>query len=262
MGLRKRQDMLKLIRQAEVAAIAVLWPLAFNAVASNLDPQNHSLIVTNGAWAALNQQQRDLVSTRYAVEVADKGRFAKIINVQGVNESTPGTTGGAQLGGAFGQAQYIDNANWSNYSARNQLGAGIVGALLGSTLDAPARTMHRIVYTLKSSDGSVSVIEKVSQSPIYVAPGLCVDTASFKPVSDGLCEDVLPPEIRSVIGQADNPTTSKTGGQSGTSLPVPSKPAAPQAIPRGEVVLCRLGSTSSVSTTVEKCLQAGGAIQQ
>lgn len=253
--------MLNTIRHAKVAVIAVLGLLTLNAVASNLE-QNRPLIrVTNGAWATLNQQQRDLVTSRYAIEVADKGRFAKIINVQGVNESTPGTTGGAQLGGGFGQAQYIDKANWSNYSARSQLGAGLVGALLGSALDAPARTMHRIVYTLKSSDGAISVVEKVSQSPIYVAPGLCVDTTSFTPVNDGLCEDVLPPEILSVIGQAENLTAPKLRGSSSVPLPASASPVPP-TIPSGDAVLCRLGSTSSVSTTAEKCLQAGGTIQQ
>jgi len=254
--------MLNTIRQAEVAIIAVLGSLTLNAVASNLEPQNRSLIrVTNGAWATLNQQQRDLATTRYAIEVTDKGRFAKIINVQGVNESTSGTTAGAQLGSAFGQAQYIDKANWNNYSARSQLGAGLVGALLGSALDAPARTTHRIVYTLKSSDGTISVAEKVSQSPIYVAPGLCVDTASFTPVKDGLCEDVLPPEILSVIGQAENLTAPKLSGSSNTPLPVSASPLPP-TIPSGDIVLCRLGSTSSVPTTAEKCLQAGGTIPQ
>lgn len=259
MGLRKRQGMLKLVWQAEAVAAAVLWHLAFNVAASNLDSQNSSLIVTNGVWAKLSQQQRDLVSTRYAVEVADIGRFAKIINVQGINESTQGTAGGAQLGAAFGQAQYIDKANWNNYSARSQLGAGLVGALLGSALDAPARTMYRIVYTLKRSDGSVNVIEKVSPSPIYIASGLCIDTVSFKPVNDSLCEDTLPPEIRTIIGLAENPPTPKAGEASSLLMPAPATPV-PQA-PLGGVVFCRLGSTSSVPTTAEKCLQAGGNIQ-
>ncbi len=249
-----------MIRRTAVVVLAVLGSLTFNAIASGPDEKNHSLVVTNGVWATLTQQQRDLVSSRYAIEVTDKGRFAKIINVQGVNESTPGTSGGAQLGGAFGQAQYLDNANWHNYSARNQLGAGIIGALLGSALDAPARTVYRIVYTLKNSDGTVNVIEKVSQSPIYVAPGLCVDTASFTPVRDSMCEDVLPPEILSLFGQAESSIAAKTAGSSSTPLSAPAKPA-PSSIPSGNVVLCRLGNTASVPTTAEKCLHAGGTIQ-
>jgi hypothetical protein len=252
-----------LIRQTGFSVMVALWLFTFNAVASNL-PDRAVIRVPYGVWAILNQQQRDLVSSQYAVEVADKGRFAKIINVQGINESTSGTTGGTQLGSVFGQAQYIDKSNWNNYSARSQLGAGLIGAIIGSALDAPAHTMYRIVYTLKNSDGSVSVVERVSQSPIYVAPGLCVDTASFTPVGDSFCEDVLPLEIRSIIGQAENQTTSKTGAPASSPQQVSTTPAyhaQPQAISSGGIVLCRLGSTSSVPTTSEQCLQAGGTIQ-
>jgi outer membrane lipoprotein SlyB len=241
--------------------VASLGFLSLSAIASNLDSQSRSLLqVSTAVWASLNSQQRDLVSAQYIVEVAEAGRFAKIVNVQGVNESTPGTTGGANLGSALGQAQYIDKANWSNYSARSQIGAGLVGAIIGSALDAPARAMHRIVYTLRSPDGTVSIVEKVSQSPIYVAPGLCVDTLSFSPVRDSMCEDGMPPEIRAILGQTEKPAPPPIVKIAPDPPSVPATPH-PAAIPSGNLILCRFGSTSSVATSAEKCMRAGGTVQ-
>lgn len=177
------------------------------------------ITVPDATWGALNSEQRDRVTARFAVSVAEKGRFAKIVHVQSINESTAGTTAGAELGSSFGQARYIDRSNWQNYSATGQLGAGILGAVIGSMVDSPARNAYRLIYTLKSADGSVQTVQRVSASPIYVAPGLCVDMASFTPTRDDYCEEGWTLEIRSVLASsptAPAPTVSMLGAPCAT----------------------------------------------
>ena len=227
------------------------------------------LTLSASTWESLDLQQRDVVLARYAVEVADKARFARIVNVQGVNESSPGTTAGAELGSLVGQTRYIDTTNWRNYSATNQLAAGVIGALIGAMLDAPARTSYRLVYTLKSADGSVRVTERVSPSPIYVAPGLCVDTSAFTPAADHLCGDGWPPELLSTLGRLPHAASSVApAAPPVANLPMeqiaPPPFRAPTPAPNalaGETILCKFGPTSAIPTSVEKCLNAGGTVQ-
>ncbi len=224
-----------------------------------------SLSVSDGVWSTLTFSQKNLVSAHYAIEVSEKGRYARIVYVQPVNESTAGTTAGAQLGSALGQAQYIDKSNWSNYSARGQLGAAILGGLIGSTLDARSQSAYRLVYTLKASDGSIRVVERVSESQIYIAPGLCIDTTGFSPVKDEFCENTWPQEIRTILGAAGSenqipvqlptvkPIAAQAVGTSQQSLTVP--------ISKDDLIYCRFGPTSTAQTSAMKCLKAGGTIQ-
>jgi hypothetical protein len=219
------------------------------------------LTVPYAAWQSLNQAQRDLLTAKFVVEVAEKDRFARIVYVQGVNESTPATSTGAQLGSLYGQAQYIDKSNWRNYSAKGQLGAAILGGLIGSTLDSPARASFRQVYTLKASDGSITTMERISTSPIYVAPGLCVDTTSFTPVRDELCDGGLTEETRGAIATATSgpPDSATSKSEDGRADPIAAQHAATAT---GETyVMCRMGATANIQTTAQRCIAAGGSIQ-
>ena len=236
---------------------------SFNPPAPLLD--RRSLSVSDGVWSTLTFSQKGLVSAHYAVEVSEKGRYARLVYVQPVNESTAGTTAGTQLGSALGQAQYIDKSNWNNYSARGQLGAALLGGLIGSTLDARPQSAYRLVYTLRANDGSIRVVERVSESQIHIAPGLCIDTAEFVPVKDEFCENAWPQEIRAILGVSESesqiptqlPTVKPVATPSiGTSQQSPTAP-----ISKDDLVYCRLGPTSTAQTSAMKCLQAGGTIQ-
>ena len=223
-----------------------------------------TLNVSHDVWATLTIAHRNSVTSRYTVEVSEKGRFARIVYVQPVNESTAGTNAGAQLGSALGQAQYIDKSSWSNYSARGQLGAAILGGLLGSALDARPQTVYRLVYTLKSGDGSIRVVERVSGSQIHIAPGLCIDTTVFTPVSDELCGIAWPEEIRAVLesagGSGQAPSRSSPGQAISTQSSASTQQPPITLISRDDLIYCRFGPTSTVQTSAVKCLQAGGTI--
>lgn len=223
------------------------------------------LSVPFAVWHSLKSGERDQLATKFVVEIASKDRFARIVYVQGVNESMPGTTTGAELGSLLGQAQYIDKSNWRNYSAKNQIGAAILGSLIGSALDSPPRASFRQVYTVKSADGSISTIERVSPSPIHAAPGLCVDTASFAPVRDQYCDGGLIDEVSTALKDSAAPPerVPRPSAMSVTPQASSAEPAvaAPLAAKSQELIVCRLGATASTQTTQQKCSAAGGVVQ-
>jgi hypothetical protein len=158
-----------------------------------------SISVTDTSWKRLTKEERDRVEARYSVGVFDGGRFARILNVQIINESSPGSTAGAQLGSAIGQSQYIDHHNWHNYSATGQIAAGLLGALIGAMVDSRPQIAYRQVYTLRDVDGNVRTIERVSDSPVYTAVGVCIDTWNFSTLRDDQCDE-YPREVAQVIG--------------------------------------------------------------
>ena len=89
--------------------------------------------ISQSAWLALAPTERGLIQKKHIVDLAEQDAFGVIIDNQGVNESTSGTSGGANLGGAIATAAYIDNAiKGGNYSAKSQLASWILGATTNS----------------------------------------------------------------------------------------------------------------------------------
>lgn len=101
--------------------------------------------------------------------------YAKVLNVQIRNESTGATTGGAQLGSTLGQTNYIDSSNFKTYSASSQVGAGLLGAIVGSMLDAPSVTKYKLTYLLQMANGDVKNFEKTQSTETHIPAGVCVE---------------------------------------------------------------------------------------
>src|SRR5262249_26336173 len=133
--------------------------------------------------------------------------------------------------------------------------AGVIGGLVGSLLNTPAQATYRHVYTLKAANGDVSTVEKVTESPIYVPTGLCVETSSLTPVNDNLCERGLPSELAAFLGAQSGNSTESIAKKETTA------PVSAPVVAQGELVACRLGTTSNIQTTAEKCKQAGGTLR-
>lgn len=247
------------LRREELPEAAKVYPRFAMELEAKFVKQEQMPLVSIGevAWKRLSPEQRDRIEAVYRVETFDSSRFARVIYVQGVNESTPGTTAGAQVGSAIGQAQYIDHSNWHNYSATGQIAAGILGAVVGSMLDRAPTVTYRLVYTLRDADGNVRVSERVSSSPIYVAPGLCIDTYSFAPVRDEQCES-FPREVAELLRfppTAAGWPPSSPANVTPTSVsqkPVPSGNAAPASTinsPLRSPGMNAVGSTLTPSNT-------------
>ena len=73
------------------------------------------------------------------------------------------------------QAGYIENTilESSNYSAMGQVGAGVLGAMIGSVLDQPDEAWYMLHYWIDFGSGPKEV--KISSySPTYAPKGTCV----------------------------------------------------------------------------------------
>lgn len=114
----------------------------------------------------VSMAENDAYSTR---------RVGRVVDVQVVSHGTPGSNAGAALGSATAQAGYIDNTilGSGNYSAMGQVGAGVIGAVIGSALDQPARAWYAIHYWIDFGGGPRKIAVS-SYSPTHAPRGACV----------------------------------------------------------------------------------------
>ena len=141
---------------------AFLWLFVAGLSFSTVAIAQQQIRVSQTAWMALTPAEQSSIQQRSVVSLVDPHSFGVIIDNQAVNESTPGTTGGAALGGAIGNAAYVDNAlKTGNYSAKTQLASGVLGAVLGSTLDSKANAQFHFRYAVKLGTGDIQYFDQV-----------------------------------------------------------------------------------------------------
>jgi hypothetical protein len=217
-------------------------------------------MVTQPVWSALSQDEKDSIQKRYLVEVPEAESFGVILDNQGVNESTPGTTSGAELGSALASATYIDRSiNHQNYSAKSHLGAAILGGLLGSTLDKPAVQQFHYRYAVKFLNGNVRYFDVVSADPFRHPAGVCVTVPEVALAPDqSLCAQTLA-NFRTTYLDAKLPTGAPAATQTNAE---PATAAAAPGAPAGgaELVSCKIGTVAPVRTSAQKCALINGRI--
>ena len=93
------------------------------------------------------------------------------------------------VGSALGSAAYIDRAfrPGNNYSAVAQLGAGLLGAIVGAQLDRRAVSQYRFRYALRRRDGEIVYGDSVQQDAFRHPVGMCLRITDLLPVSQTLC---------------------------------------------------------------------------
>lgn len=219
--------------------------------------------VSQSAWLELTSTERELIQKKYIIDLADQDAFGVIIDNQGVNESTSGTTLGANLGGSIANAAYIDNAiKGGNYSAKNQLAIGIIGAILGSTLDSRPNARYHYRYTVKLSNGNIKYIDEVTSDPFRHSVGICVSLPNIALINQQLCTQSAS-ILRSMY--LDFPATKvptvlalePVARSENVTPTLRSDTGALQPL-----INCKLGTLASVKTSAEKCeLIKGDQIQ-
>lgn len=203
--------------------------------------------VSQSAWVALTPFEREYIQRSHIVDLAELDSFGVIIDNQGVNESTPGTTGGANLGGAIGNAAYIDNAiKGGNYSAKNQLAAGILGAILGSSLDSRPNAQYHFRYAVKLGNGNIQYFDEVKGDAFRHPAGVCVSVPNIALIDQQLCSQTAiilratylppPPELAGVSTPIPPPPTSLN------TLIANVEPKAATPIQVGDTVLVSNGA--------------------
>lgn len=166
-------------------------------VAENVTPVGMKVaVITRSSWQGLTEGERTKISQAYAVNFLEDDQFGVITDVQGADQSTPGTVGGAALGGAVANAAYVDNAfRGGNYSATGQLAVGILGAVLGSNLDSRPSSQFQFRYTVKLGDGDIKYFDEVKSTSFRHSVGVCVALPSLTLLSQQVCNQT-PDSVR------------------------------------------------------------------
>lgn len=207
------------------------------------------------AWSALSAEERATIQKNHVVDLRDPAGYALIIDNQGVNESTPGTNGGAILGGAVANAAYIDRAfkPGNNYSATSQLAVGLLGAVIGASLDKQAVQQYHFRYAVKRHDGEIEYRDSVQGDAFRHPAGMCLELANLSPAPQALCTQTIADIRKTYLAAASSQMVP--AARQDAVLPTQS-PTSPPAI-LGQVS-CKLGNLAPVLTTIEKCNAIGG----
>lgn len=152
-----------------------------------------ALVINEQIWTALSNAERDTLKLKGEVDVIPAREIGIVLQTQKLNESTSGSTAGAALGERVAAANYIDKSvGDGNYSAKGQLGAQLVGAVLGSALDTGPNSAFKTRYTVKTVSGEILTTDKSSKTnDFYVANGVCVAFPAIEQVEQSQCETTL-----------------------------------------------------------------------
>lgn len=218
--------------------------------------------VPGHVWQGLSQGDKHQVGARYVVDVIPSESLGVIIDVQGVDRSDPGTTGGQQLGAAMGSAAYIDKAfkGTPDYSAKSHLGASLFGAIIGSALDRPSSAKYQYRYSVKTLANKIEYLDEYSTEPFRKSLGACVLIPLLSPVSQDLCSETDNTFKQKYLSRTetpaervylDAPTLTKEKGA------VPVQSTQPQI---SALVRCKFGLNPAVMVEREACHSAKGEI--
>lgn len=227
------------------------WMSAILFAYASISLAAQTLTLPQHIWDSLQPDQRALLSERFVVNVIPGSTYGIILDAQTMNQSTSGTTSGSHLGAAYGSAIYIDRAfsgsprNW-NYSATNNLTAGIVGALLGSLADKPAQALYRTRYTIKDGNGGVSYAEETKADAFRHSVGLCVALSPLRLIDLDTCR-ITREQFLAKLNLLANPSAPIVVSSEEEPPPITTRPApAPAAKPKSALVcdgaICSLKS--------------------
>jgi outer membrane lipoprotein SlyB len=149
------------------------------------------LIVSQHIWQEFTISERATITDKFPyIEIISSDSIGLIHSVQIVNRSTNGTSAGTIIGSAAGQAVYVDKVfrgDGNNYSAVNQVGAALLGALLGSTLDQAPQQKYEFNYAIKNPNGNIRE-QRFSSSDEFTKPvGQCVLLPELRSIANLSC---------------------------------------------------------------------------
>ncbi len=221
--------------------------------AANAQP----IVVSRQAWEGLFPEERSIIQGKHIVDVREGSSYGEVVDAQGVDESTPGTNGGAALGAAIGNAAYIDRALKpdNNYSAKTQLAAILLGAAIGSALDKPAQAQYRFRYAIRLPNGDIEYREITQTDPFRHPPGICLDLNSLEKAPQSLCvagADGLRARFLKDVSLKHPQVTPTATARTENN---------PDGIKKSDsLIQCKPANLAAITTTREKCLIINGEI--
>lgn len=149
-------------------------------------------MITRPVWKALTTEEHAQIEAGYESRIVEPEGFGMIIDVQGADQSIPGTNAGAALGGAIGSAAYIDRSlGGGNYSAGGHLALGLLGAVIGSGMDRAPTTQFQFRYTVKQGDGEIQYFDEFKTSSFRHSVGVCVLLPDLALISQQVCQQTV-----------------------------------------------------------------------
>lgn len=201
---------------------------------------SETLLVNEAVFVQLSSEDQDKIRAgQPSMQVVPMQAVGTLVSHQIVDMSKPGTTIGTQLGSAIAQAAYIDQARFGNYSAVTQIGAGLVGAVIGSSLDKSAQKGFLINYGIKLMDGSVKAILNRSVDGIAAPIGQCVFVSDATEAPPNLCAD----NLVSFLQRAQSLNADK-GGRG-----------------RGAQIVCQVSGVGKIQLSRADCSKLGSPVE-
>ena len=143
-------------------------------------------------WDELSEAEKISITADYDVKILSSDSFGIITDVQGADQSTPGTNAGASLGGAVASAAYLDRGlRGNNYSAGGALAIGLLGAAIGSTMDSGPASKFQFRYTVKLGDGEIQYFDEVKSTSFRHSVGVCILVPSLTLISQKVCNQTI-----------------------------------------------------------------------
>lgn len=178
------------VRKAELDIVQPVFPAFAERRREALESIGVAQItVSNEEWNSLSVSEQAAIRKHAQITTIPAGSFGLIVDVQSADRSTAATQHGAELGSSAAQLGYLDRSvNRGSYSAWSQIGFGLLGALIGSSVDQDGRQEYEYQYTIKRPDGNLSKIQRISGSAFHHAVGTCVSTPSLDPLPQGACD--------------------------------------------------------------------------
>ena len=242
------------MRRPALAATLVGGLLSGSAATAAGDVLNISASI----WAMLAQPEQDYLKKLYLVSVAESSRYGTIIDVQGIDESSPGSNSGSELGARVGSAIYTNN-NTKNYSSSANAGAALLGAVIGAALNTPAVNQFHFRYTIRDGAGGVAQFDQLTREPFHQPIGMCVLLPSVSVVSSAFC-DVDVATFRRTYLSVQAPPSAAWLIPAG----VQAAPKVGEFAPPGsdDLVKCKIGMSGVISVSRQRCNEAQGEIKQ
>lgn len=211
--------------------------------------QEREIYIPAQLWKSLTSNEKEFVASRYSPLLVDNNAIGKIIDAQSMDESTLGSNSGSQAGTLIGSAIYIDGAlRGRSYSAKEHLGASMLGALAGSTLDKIPEKKITTRYTIKHRDGEVSYATESDASTLRHSIGLCVLTNPIKPINQATCDMTKEMLLRIAQGEPLIETTPKQRASENI------------ATNNDEEAICKTRDGYYMKINREVCIKSGGSM--
>ncbi len=156
-------------------------------------PLKPTAIFKEEIWDSFSSDEQQTIESKFEILSLPSNGYGIVIDVQGQDQSSLGTNGGAAIGGAVASAAYLDHAlrGGNSYSAGAGLAIGLIGAAIGSSMDRAPSSQFQFRYTVKHGDDEIAYFDEIKSTAFRHSVGVCLLTPSLTMVSLKVCNQTI-----------------------------------------------------------------------